>query len=118
MSGNLDEQLQRVVRMSQRTVYAILATAAVLLIGGVATIVVMLVDANGRIDANCAFMRDIGQAPLMPTASGHPPTRLGVTIVADSYDAYIGEGCTPAIHPDPTLLHWAARYSIPLRSSR
>jgi hypothetical protein len=118
MSDNLDEQLRRVVRFSQRTVFVVLMTAALLLVGGVVTVVIMLVDANTRIESTCAFMRDVGSAPLASNGPGHAPTRLGVTIVADSHNAYLGLGCSPAIAPDATLRHWAARYGIPLRSSR
>jgi hypothetical protein len=115
MAGTLDDQLQQVVRISRRTVFSVALATVILFAAGLTTAVVLLVQANQRIASDCAFYRDLGTAPLTVHHPAGKPTRLGVTIVADSRNAYYGHGCQPEpLPPNPSLYRWAGYYHVAL----
>jgi hypothetical protein len=61
--------------------------------------------------ASCAFAADVGTVPL-PAAP--KPSRLGVSLIADSRLQWRELGCPGSLAPPtPSFTHWARYYGLP-----
>ncbi len=61
--------------------------------------------------ASCAFAADLGSAPL---PSSPRPSRLGVSIIADSRAWWHRNDCPGTLPSSPSLARWAAYYHLPV----
>ncbi len=118
-----DEQLAQVVRQYGRIrwVMVIIAGAAVF------TILAALgyqqymtrqqiAKDEIRLQASCQVAADIATAPLTISPETKKPTILGVKLLVDFRNAYIGQGCPGHLPPiEPLLAQWASRYGITIR---
>ena len=62
-----------------------------------------------QLQATCAFARDLGSASLPASPK---PSKLGVSIVADSRAQWRTLRCPGTLPPAPGLAHWAAAYHL------
>ena len=63
--------------------------------------------------ASCAFAADLGSAPVAPSPAVKP-SKLGVTIVADSRQQWRKLGCPGQLAPPaPSFAKWARYYHLP-----
>lgn len=68
---------------------------------------------RGAISASCAFAADVGSAPIA-SAAKVKPSRLGVSIVADSRMQWRRLGCPGQLAPpQPSFIRWARYYHLP-----
>lgn len=67
---------------------------------------------HGQQQSACAFARDLGSAPLPASPR---PSKLGVSIVADSRAWWRRNDCTGSLPPSPGLDRWIAYYRLPVR---
>lgn len=60
--------------------------------------------------ASCAFAADVGSVPLPDSPR---PSKLGVSLVADSRAQWRELHCPGVLSPSPGLTKWAAYYELP-----
>lgn len=60
--------------------------------------------------ASCAFAADVGTAPVAANPATGKPSRLGISIVADSRKQWHQLGCPGQLPPPPPSFVWWARY--------
>ena len=70
---------------------------------------------QNEITVACGFFTDLASLPVTPAPTVKRPTRLGVSIVADSRATAKAFGCPVIPPPTDSLRKWAAYYHIPLR---
>lgn len=70
-----------------------------------------------RQQASCSFYAVIGNAPVVPAPNTKKVSRLGVTLVVDARNAFLGQSCpgTALQPPSATLRHWVVFYNLDLR---
>ena len=83
--------------------------------GAVAFLIVTVQQQQKELDSSCGYWSLLGTLDPVSATSPHPGPAL-VTIIADSRNSYIGQGCAPALPPpSPHLLQWAAHYHLKVR---
>jgi hypothetical protein len=60
--------------------------------------------------ASCGFAADVGSVPLPPSPR---PSKLGVSLVADSRQQWRKLNCPGTLPMPPGFAHWAAVYHLP-----
>lgn len=105
-----------------RTRYAFVALAALsLILAAVAYLAAVgyyhdqQAVTRAEIRSSCGFWSLLGALDPVTTAAPKPSMAV-VTLVADSRDSYIGQGCLPPLPPPGRdLSKWAAYYHLALR---
>lgn len=122
LSNHADEQLAGALRGYQRlrwVAFGILAAIGFIAITVGGTVIYLnrqqLAVVHKQLIAGCDFFSDLARLPVDPVPPLKKPSKIGVSIVADSRIAATGLGCTSIPPASASLKKWAAYYHITLR---
>jgi hypothetical protein len=69
---------------------------------------------RGAVQSECAFAADVSSAPVVTAGVSARPSKLGVSIVADSRAQFRRLGCPGRLAPpQPSFTRWARYYGLP-----
>ena len=69
---------------------------------------------RAAVQSECAFAADVGSAPVVTPNVSAKPSKLGVSIVADSRVQFRRLGCPGHLAPpQPSFVKWARFYDLP-----
>lgn len=95
---------------ARRAVLVLLAIIATLAVGNYVYSWAQTGHLRAQQLAACAFARDLGSAPLPASPR---PSKLGVSIIADSRAWWHANNCPGDLPASPGLAHWEAVYHLP-----
>jgi len=75
----------------------------------------IIAQQQAELHASCKFWKVLASADVQPPPPAPKPSRLGVTIVADSRIAFLGQSCGQIPDASASLVKWAAYYHLPLK---
>jgi hypothetical protein len=111
--ADLDEALRASLRDYHRTRWLGALAILTLLSAAVIVLGVLYVQQGARLRASCEFWRTLGALPVAVTKQAPQPSKLGVSIIAESRAAYAGQGCGRLPPADPSFARWARAYHLP-----
>jgi hypothetical protein len=111
----LDAELKASLGRVHRVRWWLLCVLAVVVAAAIVALGVLVYRDEARLQASCRFYQHLAGAPVMAGASGKA-SRLGVSIIVDSRDAFTGQACPGSLPPPaPSLKRWAAYYRLRVR---
>lgn len=109
----IDEAVRSSLRDYQRTRWAAAAAVVAVLCAAVVVLGVLYIGQGARLRASCEFWRTLAPLPVTIAQQTGKPSRLGVSIIAESREAYEGQGCGKPPPADPAFARWARYYHLP-----
>lgn len=75
----------------------------------------LIAQQQSELHASCKFWEALAGIDVQPPPPTPKPSKLGVSIVADSRIAFLGQSCGQIPDASPSLEKWAAYYHLPLK---
>lgn len=75
----------------------------------------VIAQQQSELHASCKFWNALAGIDVQPPPPTPKPSKLGVSIVADSRIAFLGQSCGQIPDASASLVKWAAFYHLPLK---
>lgn len=75
----------------------------------------IVLQQQSELHASCKFWKALAGIDVQPPPPAAKPSRLGVSIAADSRIAFLGQSCGQIPDASSSLIRWAAYYHLPLK---
>lgn len=75
----------------------------------------LIAQQETELHASCKFWEALAGIDVQPPPPTPKPSKLGVSIVADSRIAFLGQSCGQIPDASASLVKWAAYYHLPLK---
>lgn len=113
-TDEIDEKLQKNLKLAHRTRWVLVVAVFTLLVGAVVAQTILLLNQQNELNSSCQVWRTLSPQTVTVNPVTRQPTRLSVAIIAASRAAYNGQHCGTLPPADPVVIHWAHVFNIPL----